>query len=339
MKRPHLIVFWYLIFVLSFYFAVFFIMGKRALLQRATIIRPYAEFYLTTDWIGDAEKSADKLVFFFGDSTLLGGRDKQGRGAAEMVGAELKARHPELGQVSVVNKAFGSATLFHFYCLMFRAEKYSPDLLIIPLNWYWFGAETDYWSGKQHLRQMASMVPIREYFSPENGNPLELAGVSLADRILYSLDMYLLCGAGLKVWISERFDLPMMLKRPAKPQWLPLGSAGFRSVLCPSHPSVDLLRYIANTANDRDLRVLFYIAPMPYEKVQQWEKHDPDLFECSIQRLLNASTTRNTRCINLVKLLSVDQFTDGLHYNFSGHVDITEALVPQVHMELSAEAE
>ena len=61
------------------------------------------------------------------------------------------------------------------------------------------------------------------------------------------------------------------------------------------------------------------------------EFFDPELFECSRQLLMDASTTHNTRCIDLVELLSYREFKDSLHYNSRGHEKIAVALAPEVY--------
>lgn len=335
-ERPLFVALWFIMAVLFFYLFPFYFVGKRALLQRAAAVRPYAKMYLRVGGMQTGDRSAEKLIFFFGDSTLLFGRNSRGQSSAEILESGLRNQYPELGSVSVVRWAFGSATLFHFYCLMFQAEKQSPDLIIIPINWFWFGAETANWS-EMHLRQMASMTPISELFSIDKGNPLRQAGISLEDRFLYSLDMYLLCGAGMKIWVREKLDLPPLEKESAEIQWAPLRS-GSLTMLCPEHPTVDLIRYIAKTAESRNIRILFYISP---RSIEEWLKRgvlDPELLACSVERVLEASATRTTECADLMTLLSLDQFTDGLHYDFSGHRDIADALTPEVYEMLTREA-
>lgn len=335
--RPLILLLWCAFVVLSLYISILAIVGDTALLRRAVIARPYASFYLKKDWSRAVNAPADRLIFFFGDSTILKGRTSKGQGVAEMLESELLCRYPELGNASVIRKAFGGANLFHFYCLMFQAEQYSPDLIVIPINWLWLGAETDYWSGEQHLNQMASMVPITEFFSSDKGNPLRHAGISLLDMSFYRIDKYFLCATGMKIWTREKLQFPVLRIENIGVQWLPFGSGGYHTVLCPEHRSVDILQYMSKTAEHRNIPILFYLAPIPLYAVEQSDAFDRDLFECSVNRLLTASATRTTRCVDLTGLLGANRFTDGLHYTPTGHWDLAKALAPEAHEMLIAD--
>ncbi len=336
--RPVIVLLWCALCVLSLYISILVAVGDIPLLRRAVRARPYASFYIEKDWVKKVGgESTDRLVFFFGDSTVLAGRNSKGQGVAEMLELELRSRYSELGKVTVIRKAFGGATLFHFYCLMFQAEHSSPDLLIIPINWTWLGAETDYWHGKQHLNQMASMVPISELFSSDKGNPLRYAGISLLDMFFFRIDKYVLCATGMKIWVREKFRFPPLRVENVGVQWLPFGSGGYQTVLCPEHRSVDILHCMSKTAERRNIPILFYLSPIPLYAVEQSPTFDRDLFECSVDRLLTASTTRTTQCVDLTGLLGAKRFTDGLHYTSRGHRDLAAALAPEAYEMLKGQ--
>ena len=334
-RRPILTLMCCGIIILVIYLLVFVVVGKAELLRRAAQARPYATFYIKKDWPEAERKSEGRLILFFGDSTLLKGRSSKGRGAAEMLESKLVNQYPDLGNISVIRKAFGGATLFHFYCLLFQVQEYSPDLIIIPINWVWLGAETDYWRGKEHLNQMASMVPIGEFFSAEKGNPLKYAKISLWDISLYQLDMFSLCATGMKIWIREKLRLPALKTEDIGVQWMPFGSGGSYTVLCPEHPSLDILKYISKTAERRNIRVLFYLAPLPLYKMENSPTFDRDLFQCSVGNVMAACATQETECMDLTGLLGANSFTDGLHYNTRGHAKLAAALAPKIHEILS----
>jgi len=175
------------------------------------------------------------------------------------------------------------------------------------------------------------MAPISEYFSSDKRNPLTQAGISPIEKIIYMMDMPFLCMAGAKIWIRERLELPELRKESQGIQWWWFDQGGGYPALCPEHRSIDLLRYVAETAEKRNIRVLFYIVPFQYNNY----KRDPESFECSVRQLNDASTTRTTRCVNLAKLLSADQFINTLHYGASGHQDIAKALIPEIHKLLA----
>lgn len=321
------------------FLAVYLKVGSRTLLKYAATIKPYAQFYISADWIGTPQVSTQKLVFFFGDSTLQRGFDENHEGTAEMLESELRRTYPDLGKVSVLRKSFGSATLYHFYCMLFLAEKYSPDLVIIPVNWMWLGMKSPggYFLGKQHLSKIAGVVPMREYFSSNKGNPLRQVGVSPKDKISYMMDIPLLHMTGMRLWIRERLCLPETEGTASTIDWFPMSPPGYAE-LCPGHQSIDLLRYVAETAEKRNIRVLFYIVPSETMLGDRFPL-EPDQFKCSVEQILNASETRTTRGLNFARLLNADQFIDSVHYGASGHRDMARVLAPEVYLELSEKVE
>ncbi len=88
------------------FLAVYLKVGSQTLLKHAVVIKPYAKFYLSTDWIEEPQESTHKLVFFFGDSTLQRGFDENHEGtvldvaiAGQVPGAAKQ--HRQLPEIAV----------------------------------------------------------------------------------------------------------------------------------------------------------------------------------------------------------------------------------------------
>lgn len=299
-KTPIGIGLWYVAVLVFFYVLSLLAIGRGTLLEYAGDLRPYAPFYRADPYSAAEGAPADKLVFFLGDSCLLmGGTD--GERIAEIVRSRLISEYPELGGVSLTKWAFGSATLFHHYCLMFEAERHSSDLVIIPINWAWLSSTSYGWRRSFHFRGISGRAPISEQFNSDKGNPLRMEGISLADQLLYSTDVYVLYAKGAKLWMRQRIGISPSsegeaeadLKTELFPQLArgggskPKGEENYflYAVLHPDHPSLDLVRYVAKT----------------------------------------------TECLDLATLLEPEQFMDNLHFADSGHLEIAKTLSPEIH--------
>lgn len=326
--------------------------------MRAAEGRPYAPFYKTFSDMRAGGEGSDKLVFFFGDSTLLVTDTPERPDVVEKLGSTLADEYPELGNISLTKCAFGSATLFHYYCLMFEAEKLSPDLLIIPINWCWLSPQSSSWRRRFRFHEISEMAPISEQFRPERGNPLKMEKISLGEHLLYSLNMYVVYAEGAKSWVrnlgseervvrSDQMDEPPprqnrisflfgRTRRTVEAEEYQEaeeyhGYAMFR----PGHPSLDLVRYVAATAERRGIRVLFYISPVKLDRVQAAKKFDREKFDLTRSLLVEAATTSTTECLDLSTLLDADLFIDNLHYKSDGHLELAGALAPEVSRMLS----
>jgi hypothetical protein len=348
MKRPLLIVLWFMTSALVFYSASLFLIGKEEVLKRAAATRPYATIYMP---INEEDLAADNMIIFFGDSTLLYGMEawqleyENIEGAAEKLELDMASHHAELGEVSVVRWAFPTAAPYHFYCLLFQTEQYSPDLVVIPIRMCY----TAFFGRHPKLHQLASMVPISEQFVSDPGNPLKIARIALIDHLLLFLDVRILCAKGAKLWLWERLGLSELSKRRNNmgPQWLGTGAEPaaedekFHGLIqfCPDHPALRMYEYIAKTAERRNIKVLFYISPISFERLPgSWEKSE-EQFECSVNRLQEVTTTRTTRCVNVVNLLDDDQFMDFAHYNEDGAATLSLALSSEAHKMLMVDLE
>lgn len=336
--EPFHILIWFLAIIISLYCIISSVAGNNVLLSRAQTVQPYAKCYVTPDCLKRGNRP-DKLIFFFGDSTIEGLEADDDVGSAELLQSDLENRLPDLGKVSVVRWSFGSATLFHFYCMMFLSQKYNPDLLIIPVNWFWFGSRTPigWWHGSAHLHMAAGMVPFTEYLSNKEANPLRQSGITPADKFIYLLDRERLISIGMKLWIRDELHLPRLLDyTDTRWRWFGEG-AGFIN-LCSDDSPLELLRYFAETAEELNVRIIFYIVPVSSSMRVKSEVRDPSLFKCSAERIVQACTTQTTTCLDLSQLLSSNQFYDSLHYNLDGQKQVERALVPEIYQEFFPES-
>lgn len=351
-RTPLRIVSWCVAILISFYLLSYLAIGRGVLLESAARGRPYAPFYgLSSDVKARGGEDSDELVFFFGDSTLLTIDTPEHAGVVENLDSALADEYPELGDVLLVQCAFGSATLFHYYCLMFEAEKLSPDLLIIPINWFWLSPQSGFWTRRFRFHEIAGMVPISEQFRPERGNPLRMEEISLGEHLRYSLNMYVVYAEGAKAWVrnlgaeegapSGQMEEPIdpnkraLFWMGATPRMAEAEEYHIYAMLRSGHPSLDLVRYVATTAEMRGIRVLFYIAPIRFDRVQAARKFDRETFDLTRSLLVEAATTSTTECLDLSTLLDADRFIDNLHYKSDGHLELAGALAREVRRMLS----
>jgi hypothetical protein len=249
---------------------------------------------------------------------------------------------------------------------MFEAEKLSPDLLIIPVNWAWLSPQSISWRRKFPFHEVSGMAPISEQFRSDRGNPLKMEKISLGAHLLYSLNKYVVYAEGAKSWVRNlgteegvarsdemkearlRMKEPRLVKRGPRskkkrgslpisgtPETVEAKEYGISAMLRPGDPSLDLVRYIATTAERRGIRILFYIAPVRFDKVQTAGKFDREKFDLTRSLIVEAATTSTTECLDLSILLDGDRFIDSLHYKSDGHLELAEALAPEVYRVLS----
>jgi hypothetical protein len=198
-----------------------------------------------------------------------------------------------------------------------------------------------------HFNQMAGMVPMREQFNSEPGNPLKREKISLAKHMLYKLDIHSVRAKGAKVWIRDELGfadgekekagatnalnfLVRMAQAREKAGVEPDEILARYVNICPRHSSLEILKYIVKTAEENGIHILFYLTPICYDDIQAAKRFDPERFECSAKKLSDAATGPTARCVDLLKLLDTSLFIDSVHYNSQGHAEIAAALAPEV---------
>jgi hypothetical protein len=340
----------YLIFSFLLFFLSVCLIGRRTLLHHAAQISPYSMIFAGEIEVRDADEAFEDLIFFFGDSSIAtvkgiaaSRRDINIPGMLETV---TNQRYAAPGSLSVVEWAFVGAQPFDYYCMLFGAEKYSPSLVIAPINWRTLGGEDG--SPKSKFHELSRLVPPSERFSHSADNPFVLENISLTDQFLYLLDKPKLYAQGLKVWSRAALSgsappetgmddtMPIDTMRPNVQNWQRIMSNWSDSELFKQYPvditaentQVRILHLIAETASKRGIPFLFYITPIHTYRMKGRETFDADRFHRSVRTVLEQTTVGSTECVNLIDLLEGEEdFLDYYeHYNVSGNRKIAEAL-------------
>lgn len=97
--------------------------------------------------------------------------------------------------------AFLAAHMYDYYCLYHLAIRYSPDLIIVPINWRMFGEETT-------NHQLSALVPLRVEFPAGYDNPIRSRGISAMKQLEYKFFLLLsLYPIGIKNWVVDSLNL------------------------------------------------------------------------------------------------------------------------------------
>lgn len=196
----------------------FWLVGAQTFAERAVESRPYAilfspairetlsSFPKSTN--GDTEK---RSVILLGDSNNIwpdGSAWKSGP-AENDLGAllcEVLSRESGLPKVTISEWAYPAASMFDHYCMFYMAMKFSPDIIIVPINWRGFGTQWLRLKGNTQLPQirlnpeLSAFVPINEALGPGYESPLRSRGISRVRQLEYRLDILSLYPAGVRAW-------------------------------------------------------------------------------------------------------------------------------------------
>ena len=350
--EPLKILLWHLLslgFVLLF---ALFAIGKPSVLEYSARIKPYAVVFQTKDSIKSASLASDRVIIFFGDSSVAqppwAGKDAPHIPA--ILADELRESHPGLDDVSVIEWAFNGARMFHYYCLLFEAEKYSPDLLIIPINWRGLGPRSMGWREKYAFPELSALAPFSEWTSGPGKSILELEGISPPEQFIYRLQRPTLYLRGLRMWVRIKLGMESE-EEPLSPRLKALPPARvlmslfsdeelfrtYANEIADSNTQLRTLRALVETSARRGTRLLFYITPIHAEEMRRRPRFNPRTFRESTGRVVEAATSETSACLNLAELLGEDDFIDFYeHYKPEGNREIARALAPAVHRLITA---
>lgn len=352
-RRPLFVLLWYTLTLISISVCLFFIIGEKTILTYASKVRPYAmpifgEKYKNLFRLNEATLREQRLILFFGDSTVrMTDKRKGGKCVDRILGLELRNRYSDTGKIRVVRWAFNAARLFNFYCLTYRAEKYDPDIIVIPINLLLLDPEREVFQ----FNHTAGMIPITEQFNLEPGNPLKIEGISLADQITYKLDIYSLYAKGMKLRVMGKagFGAPKTQQsgRLFEDAFAGTAVSGMKeeedpplfdlsSTLELDDELPDMLGYIAKSVEKRNIKVVFYITPLLPRFAHNGEAKSQGV-DSYANKICTVATTETTTCLNLMNLLEPAYFIDNMHYDTDGHSKIAAALAPVVHSMLMAD--
>ncbi|UCD58517.1 MAG: hypothetical protein JSV16_05230 [Candidatus Hydrogenedentota bacterium] len=321
--------------------------GKPVLLKYSAKLKPYGMIFQTVPEIRGARSSSDEIILFFGDSSVVQPpwAKKDTPHIPALLQTELQQNHPEVGKVSLIEWAFGGARLFHYYCLLFEAEKCSPALLIIPINWRSLGPRSVEWSELFAFHELSALVPFSERVNRYGDSPLHLEGISLTRHVKYSLSQRpLLYLSGLKLWARTTFGIePEQESLSDPPGELPSAKeligqfsdeklfAQYANELAPNNLQLRVLRSLVETSARRGIKLLFYITPIHVDEMRQRKLFQPTKFRNSVERVVESATSETSMCLNLVSLLGEEDFIDYFeHYSLEGNQKIARALAPMI---------
>lgn len=356
MKAVLKILFWLSAILAGSFLVACCAIGRETLLAHAAKVKPYAVAFQRAsdqpDAGGGSESAPGRPVVFLGDSSVA-----QPPWAVEgsppipaLLQDAIREVSPRYGQIQVIDWSYPGARPFHYYCLLFLAEKRGFSLLIIPINWRGLGPGSSEWRRMCAFPELSALVPARERRFPSGRAVMAAEDISPLRQRFYLLHRPLLFLAGLKPYVSSRFtsdveDVPQrrtlqmlspddhIIERYSDdrlfrqyPEEIPEGAQALRT-----------LDSIVETASRRRLTVLFYIAPIHLDEMRRRPAFDAAAFAASVDRITAAATSETTVCLNLTDLLRERDFIDNIeHYAPAGNRAVAAALAPKVQELLPA---
>jgi len=344
--RPLSIVLWHLFSLGCVSLFALYAIGKPSVLACSSKLKPYAVAFQTKSLLEQACLSSDRLIIFFGDSSVAQPpwAESNSPGIPATLAAELRASYPEIGEVSVVEWAFNGARMFHYYCLLFEAAKYSPDAVIIPINWRSLGPKSEEWRRIYHFPELSALVPLREMaFEPGKG-VFELEDIPPLGRFAYVFHRPMLYLRGMRMWLRIRLGMESE-GDPAsvRPETLPPVSVlmsffsdeelfrTYANDIARGNTQLRILRALTEAAGRQGMNVLFYITPIHVDELRRRPRFNARMCRESVGRVVEAATSETSMCLNLLELLREEDFIDFYeHYRPEGNRKIARALAPAV---------
>jgi hypothetical protein len=337
----------YAVFIALGILACIWFVGKKPVLSRASKSKPYAvllqeRFHESPLWEQDAT-----TIICFGDSncTRIWG----------MFHEAIEEQDME-GEVRIGDWAYPGADMFDYYCLLHRARKFSPDLVIIPINWRSFGRA---WIRQTRFPELSAFIPFGEEFLPEYENPLASQNISPLQHLKNKMLLFQIYPLGIKIWAREslkgafpelgKSEEERIVAGARSVKYRTRGRGFSRNVneyksrfpmkLKEEYPMVRTLRSLAYSASQGETKVLFFIWPLDQELLGELGLLNKDELEQSRRLLLEASkanTAENIYFLDLSDFLEHRYFKDsGGHCTPSGRKRIATALAEKVPEILS----
>lgn len=319
--------------ILSAYFViisiVFLICCRfRFFAEHAEHIKPYSGLVGSGTSLRPARDKNRMRILFLGDSSLFAPlHTKDDPRPTPGLLEEILSRDKDLGmQIEVTAWSFLGAHMFHYYCMLDRAAKASPDLIIIPIDWVFLKKDSN------RFPEMSGMVPLFMR-NPAGVNPLRLKGISPFRHMWYEFSIYFVYPIGLRAWAQ---DSPEEAPLERELQKIRDGGKNFLNEHYPMDISDTdenclILKEIVDFCMSKNLNVLFYISPINCEYLQSIGHFDGGKFEASKKVLMRITKGKGIYCVDLSELLSDDDFWDmRMHYFSPGRKKVAESLAPKV---------
>jgi hypothetical protein len=315
------------------------LVGKPTVLRYAEKIKPYSIVFRNTAR-PRADRYGEPLIIFFGDSSvaLPPWAIEGSPHIPALLEDRLRHTHPELGDVTVVEWAFDGARMFHYYCLLFEAARYSPDLVVIPINWRSLGPQLFDWKEHYSFPELSGLVPLSERDQLSGGDLMDSESIDAASQALYAAQWPLLYVTGLRTWariklgmepekepLSELRDVLPSLQRLIRQVSDEELSKKYNTGIDPNNSQLKAVRAVTEAAARLNVRVLFYITPIHMGEIRR--RGMDGTFGKPFTLVTDTASSSTSMCINLAGLLPEDAFIDQYeHYTPTGNRLVAFAL-------------
>ena len=275
----------------------------------------------------------------------------------------------ELSQekITFIEWAFMAAGMQDFFCMYYKAEEYSPDLIIVPINWRRFGSK----ALRNSNPQLSALTPLRSELPQEYTDPIRSRGISLLAQIRYKLAIeWSLYPTGIKNWAEEKRRSYLSADKPANGEQSELVDEGFAPIRFgdtnvermfgellgtrsqttsqgnhdQARPKEEYpmevgetnfafrdLKAFAEIASTNQTPVLFFVWPVDKEFLFKEGKWEQSSFERSKRLIEEATNKKNCHFVDLSETLEHRYFADRRgHCHPSGRKIIAEQLAPTI---------
>ncbi len=346
MKKILHIALWFFVALVLFFYSAIELVGESTVLRHSAKVKPYSRIFDTGPVLQKESPRPGTLIFFLGDSSVAQPPWVPGEGPCIPAALEgiLRDSHSGDGDISVIEWSFAGGRPFHYYCLLFEAEKYSPALLIIPINWRILGSVSTDWNRIFAFRELSASVPLSERHQHCTRGILQREHVSLQRQMLYILTRPMLYITGLKIWMQTTIGIgegeaPSRDFQGLLPDAAELiGGLSDRTLfqqyangLKSNNVQLEALHAITETATRRGINLLFYITPIHLYELRRRPCFDAERFQKSVELVRQTVSSESSRCLDLSGLLGAEDFVDSYeHYTAEGNRKIARALASAV---------
>jgi hypothetical protein len=343
----------------------FVFVGPRTILEYAGKSKPYSLVLDPASYaaLSENQNEDSRKIVSFGDSNYfypphrIPKSKKMQTYLTTLLYEELNESEG-LSDFVISQRAFASAGMFDYYCMIYEALEYSPDLIIVPINWRSFGSdEWDSFGGEWmessnwYHPELSALVPLRNEFVRDQEDPLKVKGISFAKQLEYKISLYTLYPIGMKAWAlesakslfvalreninSSAFAAEETEKQTADKKRGPLVvrdiSIDYPMTIEDTNLSYQSLAPLAHVASKRGTKVLFYIWPIDQERFEKIGHLDKESLDKSKKLVAEAVDEDNIYFMDLSDLLEHKYFFDqNGHCVVEGRRKIAKALAPKV---------
>lgn len=354
------------------------IAGTETILMSAMASKPYSVLLNDSHFFGLVTEYAEsdgpttegsKRIICLGDSNSFYPPDhvvprntNRGIHLSGLLQESIENSGREVPDLKFSDWSYVGATMFDYYCLFHEAEKFSPDLILVPITWFTFGpAWMDH--HEYYRLELSALVPIRSELPEGYEDPIRSEGISAIKQLQYKIDLYSLFLVGAKFWISdgmrsffypqEEYEIFSPLKDPNqpsadtaldetegareqpeqlefKPEW-EAAPESFPMSIEPSNPALRDMRALAHIASSRGTKILFFVWPVNVEYLEEVGAMDHSEMMRTRQFIREEVERENVYFVDLADILGREEFYDMQGHNTpEGRKKVAEALYPTV---------